>query len=475
MILQAGFEVSDALGKNLKGQALLVGGGLGPQNVKTPGCPTWSPEDSLDELEALCDSLDIKVKDRVWQQWRPHLGSRLPVGRGKQDEIRQQVRYDPDIGIVVFDMDLSFRSLMTLKGRIDPDDNAVLMDRTSLILRIFAKRARTQEAKLQVLLANQQYMLPRLQYYLTEGGGLESRGGSGGGQGLKGMGQTQIAQDKFVLRKQIAVTKRRIDDVRKHREMLRENQHELGLPIISLVGYTNAGKSSLLNRLCGSDEVTVKNRLFETLDPTRRRAKLLNGREVLIVDTVGFVQRLPEQLVAGFRATLEELSEATIVLHVVDASSLTAAEQVATVHATMARLDSFDKETPQLLVFNKIDRLEGGVAEELEQSLTFPWPGVVGHCQVSALTGVGLQALADAIEDTLLRHTSFGAEHMQLLIPYVNSSDYAKMRGPPPMVKIETEEHTADGYLVDVVATPDAARQLRRFQVPSGKNATLAA
>jgi len=289
------------------------------------------------------------------------------------------------------------------------------------------------------------------------------------------MGQTQIAQDKFMLRKQMAITRRRIDEVRKHRHMMREQQHELGMPIISLVGYTNAGKSSLLNRLCGSDEVVAKNRLFETLDPTRRRAKLLGGREALVVDTVGFVQRLPEQLVAGFRATLEELSEASIVLHVVDASSPTAAEQVGTVHATLARLRTFNKETPQLIVFNKIDRLEGGIAEELEQSLLFPWPGVVGHCQVSALTGVGLQALADAIEDTLERHTDFGAERLQVLIPYTESSFYAKVRGPPPMVKIDKEEHTAEGYLVDVVATPDAARQLRRFQVPSGQEAAALA
>jgi GTP-binding protein HflX len=277
-----------------------------------------------------------------------------------------------------------------------------------------------------------------------------------------------------MLRKQMSATRKRIDEVRKHRHMMRENQHELGLPIVSLVGYTNAGKSSLLNRFCGSDEVTAKNRLFETLDPTRRRAKLLSGREVLVVDTVGFVQRLPEQLVAGFRATLEELSEADLVLHVVDVSSPTAAEQVGTVQATLARLRTFNKETPQLLVFNKVDRLEGGIAEELEQSLMFPWPGVVGHCQVSALTGIGLQALADAVEDTLLRHTGFGAERLRLLIPYTCSSDYAKMRGPPPMVKIDKEEHTADGYLVDVVASADAARQLRRFQVPSGQNAALA-
>lgn len=468
-----GVETSDVLGKDLTGKAILIGWDPGPQDLK-PDEPPWSPQESLDELEVLCHSLDIEVKERVLQKWRPDRGKHLPIGRGKTDELRQQVKYDPEVGIVIFDKDLSFRSILTLKGRIAPEGEAVLLDRTSLILRIFAARARTMEARLQVTLASQQYMLPRLRYYLTEGGGLEARGGSGGrsgagGAALKGKGETQFNQDRSMLLKQMAGIRRKLDEVRKHRHHLRKGQRDLGMPVISLVGYTNAGKSSLLNRLCGSAEVVAKDRLFETLDPTHRRAKLETGREVMIVDTVGFIQRLPEQLVAGFRATLEELEDATLVLHVVDISSSTAAQQVGTVMQTLARLRNFDPDTPQLLVFNKIDKLEAGMSPELEQTLQFPWPGVVGHCQISARTGAGLVALAEAIEATLVEHTRFGGARLRLLIPYTQSSVYARIRGPPPMAKIDHEEHTAEGYLIDVVAPTDAARRLKKFEVPANQ------
>jgi len=466
-----GVEVSDALGKDLSGKAILVGWDPGRQRRKANE-PVWSPEESLDELEVLCKSLDIEVKERVLQKWRPELGREFPIGRGKQEELRQQVKYDDEIGLVVFDKDLSYKALLKLKGRIAPLGEAVLLDRTSLILRIFAARARTKEAKLQVTLASQQYMLPRLRYYLTEGAGLEARGGSASGRSgsagaaLRGKGETQLSQDKSMLVRQMAAVRKKIEEVRKHRSLLRKQQEERGMPVISLVGYTNAGKSSLLNRLCGTAEVTAKDRLFETLDPTRRRVKLDSGREAMVVDTVGFVQRLPQQLVAGFRATLEEIAEATIVLHVVDISSSTAAQQVSTVMQTLKALRDFDIKTPQLLVFNKIDKLEGGMSDELEQSLQFPWPGVVGHCQISALTGAGLVALAEAIESTLVEHTRFGAAKLRLLVPYTKSSEYARIRGPPPLAKIYHEEHTADGYLIDVVASTDAARRLRCFEVP---------
>jgi len=470
-----GVEVSDVLGKELMGKAILVGWDPGPQERK-PDEPPFSPEESLDELEVLCNSLNLEVKERVLQKWRPDRSRHLPLGRGKTEELRQQVKYDPEIGVVVFDKDLSYRSLLTLKGRIAPQNQAVLIDRTSLILRIFAARARTPEARLQVTLAEQKYMLPRLRYYLTEGGGLEARGGSGGrsgagGAALKGKGETQLSQDKSMLARQMAGIKRKLEEVRKQRGLMRQGQRDLGMPVVSLVGYTNAGKSSLLNRLCGASEVTAKDRLFETLDTTHRRVKLATGREVMLVDTVGFVQRLPEQLVAGFRATLEELEDATVVLHVVDISSSTAAQQVGTVMQTLARLKGFDTETPQLLVFNKIDKLEGGIAKELEQTLEFPWPGVVGHCQISALTGAGLSALSDAIEATLVERTRFGAKSLKLLIPYTESSLYAKVRGPPPMAKINHEEHTPEGYLIEVTADEAAARQLQRFEVAEPQTA----
>lgn len=466
-----GLEASDALGKKLAGKAVLIGYDPGKQDLK-PDEPPWSPEESLEELEVLCRSLDLEVKDRILQQWRKDRG-RLPIGRGKIEEVRRMVQDDEEIGVLIFDKDLDYKQMLTLKGRIDPEGNVIILDRTSLILRIFSARARTREAKLQVTLASQQYMLPRLRYFLTTGAGMEARGGSaagssqGGSAGaaLRGKGETQLNMDKSMLRRQMGSVRRQIEEVRSHRERLRQDQAETGLPIIALVGYTNAGKSTLLNRLCGNNETSAKDRLFETLDPTKRRVKFDSGREALLIDTVGFIQRLPEQLVAGFRATLEELAEATVLVHVVDISSSTVAQQVGTVMQTLKRIRGFDIKTPQLLVFNKIDKLPDGLAPELEQELNFPWPGVVGHCQISAISGIGLDALAEAVETALLEHTSFGAHRMKLLIPYTDSSVYAKLRGPPPMAKIEQEEHTAEGYLVDIIATSDAARQLARFEV----------
>jgi len=312
--------------------------------------------------------------------------------------------------------------------------------------------------------------MPMLRYYLTTGGGAEATGGSkvgqsGGMAALRGAGETQINKDKSVMKKKIADTKKKLEEVRKMRASLRQTQKKMGLPVIALVGYTNAGKSSLMNRLAGSNEVVTKDRLFETLDPTRRVVTLPGDRDVLLADTVGFLQRLPEQLVAGFRATLEELCDATIVLHVIDVSSRTVAQQLATVHQTLRDLEDFDEATPQLLVFNKVDKLEDGIPEELKQSLVFPWPGVVGHVQISALTGFGLNALAEAIEDSIVNHPDFG-NTVKLLIPYTEGSWYSKIRGPPAMAKIIHEETIADGWLLEVSATESHARQLERFRAP---------
>jgi len=462
-----GIELSDTLAKELRGKALLIGWDPGPQKLGPDEVP-WSAEESMDELEVLCKTLGIETKDRVLQRFQRSLKNKA-LGKGKIEEVKQKVKYDNEIGVVVFDRDLPPRELLSLTGRIAPDEDCIVMDRTSLILRIFAQRARTNEAKLQVTLASQQYMLPRLRYYLTEGGGLEAKGGGSGGSaaggGLKGMGESQLNKDRSMLKGNMAAIRKKIQDVRKKRGEDRARMLDMGMPVVGLVGYTNAGKSTLLNRLCGSDEVKAQDRLFETLDPTRRRIKLDTDREVFLIDTVGFIQRLPEQLVAGFSATLEEVSECDCLLHVLDISSSTAAAQVSTVMQTLSRLESYDVQTPQLLVFNKIDKLEDGIPPELDQSLRFPWPGVVGHCQISARTGDGMQALAEAVENMLVHHTDWGRNKMKLLIPYTDGKVYGKIRGPPPMVKVNSEEHTAEGYLLDVTASPDAARRLRPFEV----------
>eukprot|EP00930_Biecheleria_cincta_P015675 TRINITY_DN12995_c0_g1_i1.p1 TRINITY_DN12995_c0_g1~~TRINITY_DN12995_c0_g1_i1.p1 ORF type:complete len:527 (+),score=93.66 TRINITY_DN12995_c0_g1_i1:165-1745(+) len=469
-------EEFDALSKELTGKAILVGWDPGPKERKRSWSalgPPFSPEESLEELETLCKTLGLEVKDRVLQQWRPE-SSRLAIRPGKAEEIHNQVKSDSEIGVVVFDQDMTFRMMLMAQGKIAPHGECVILDRTSLILRIFAERARTREAKLQVQLASARYMLPRLRYYLTTGGGMEAQGGStgaagGAGQYLKGSGETQINMDRRLMLKKIGAVRMKLDEVRKSRSQLRERHAELGLPVVSLVGYTNAGKSTLMNALSETDQVTARDRLFETLDPTRRRVTLPGGRDVMLVDTVGFIQRLPEQLVAGFRATLEEVYETTMILHVVDISSETVVQQVASVLRTLAGLRGLDPNIPQLLVYNKIDKLEDGVPEALQQSLTYPRPGIVGHCQISALKGIGFPALAEAIEATLVEHTDFGSARMKLLIPYTESSEYGRLKRGEKSIRINAEECTNDGYLLEITASKDAARQLRRFEIASDK------
>ncbi|CAE7192714.1 hflX [Symbiodinium microadriaticum] len=271
--------------------------------------------------------------------------------------------------------------------------------------------------------------------------------------------------DKSLMKRKIAATTKALDEVRKVRAQQRERHFELGLPIVSLVGYTNAGKSTLMNALAQQVEVKAKDRLFETLDPTRRSVTLPGGRQIMLADTVGFIQRLPEQLVAGFRATLEEVVETTLILHVVDVSSPMAAQQIASVLKTLKRLRKFKPTTPQIMVYNKVDRLEGDQAEQLEQSLSYPDPGIVGHVQISALKGTGFTALSEAIEETLMKHTDFGAASMRLLIPYTDSAVYAKMKSGDSQVKINSEAHTSDGYLLQVTASTTAERMLKSFEV----------
>jgi len=220
-----------------------------------------------------------------------------------------------------------------------------------------------------------------------------------------------------------------------------------------------------MNRLCGSNEVTAQDRLFETLDPTRRRVTFESGRDAMLIDTVGFIQRLPSQLVAGFTATLEEVAEADCVLHIVDISSDTSDAQVTTVEKTLESLAEYDMNTPQLLVLNKCDKLEEGVAEELDQSLQFPWPGVVGHVMVSARTGEGMDALSAAIEDMLVNHTKFGAKRFRVLVPYEEAEVYTTLKGPPAVVKIVREDYADEGYLLEIVASEEWFRRLEEFEV----------
>jgi GTPase len=270
-----------------------------------------------------------------------------------------------------------------------------VLDRTALILDIFAQHAHTREGALQVELAQYEYRLPRLTRAWThlarQTGGAAARGGSGG-VGLRGPGETQLEVDRREIGRRIAHLKTEIEEVRKHRAQYRRRRIEEAVPVVALVGYTNAGKSTLLNALSGST-VYAADQLFATLDPTTRRVKLPGGREVLFTDTVGFIQKLPTALVAAFRATLEEIAEADLIVHVVDLTHQNVEEQVATVLQVLDELGAADR--PMVTALNKIDQLpEPAMAREATAEFTHA-------VAVSALTGEGLPELLASLEQVL--------------------------------------------------------------------------
>jgi GTP-binding protein HflX len=294
----------------------------------------------LDELELLAHTAGAEVVGRTVQR----LDSPNPatfIGKGKLDEVAAE-RQATDYTMVLFDDELSPSQQRNLEKAL----SVKVLDRTALIIDIFAKRAQTKEARLQVELAQSQYLLPRLAGQWSHLERLEGR------IGTRGPGETQLETDRRLVRDRITRLRRQIDEVRQQRSMHRRRRARQGVPVVSLVGYTNAGKSTLMRALSGAP-VFTENLLFATLDPVTRRISLPSGDTALLTDTVGFIQKLPTQLVAAFRATLEELSDADLLLHVVDITHPNAGEQFETVEATLRDLGLGDK--PRLVAFNKVD------------------------------------------------------------------------------------------------------------------------
>jgi GTP-binding protein HflX len=345
--------------------------------------PRWQAEDSLAELEQLALSAGARVVETILQE-RDRLDPRYLMGKGKALEIRQRCG---GVDLVILDEELSGsqqRNLEELLGKR-------VVDRTGLILDIFAQRAQTREGKLQVELAQLDYVLPRL------AGAWSHLERLGGGIGTRGPGETQLESDRRRIRTRMAKIRRDLEQVRRHRALLRRPRRKVPFPILALVGYTNAGKSSLLNALTHAG-VTVQNQLFATLDPTLRRLALPGNRVALLSDTVGFIRKLPHQLVAAFQATLEEIQEASVLLHVVDISHPNAQAQQSAVESVLGELGLADR--PTILVFNKIDRLG--------QS-PFPWRPGSGRVAVSAKTGAGLDELRQEIVSCLNGNGAAGA------------------------------------------------------------------
>jgi GTP-binding protein HflX len=342
----------------------------------------WTLDDSLEELANLASTADVEVLGKMKQRLeRP---SRTYLGSGKLKDLlglKEETGYD----VVIFDDELSPRQQKNLEDVLD----VKVIDRTALILDIFSKRAQTHEGKLQVELAQNEYLLPRLAGQWSH---LERLGG---GVGTRGPGEMQLETDRRLVERRIHHLTKELREVRKHRTLYRTNRKRTGIPVVALVGYTNAGKSTLLNTLSGA-EVLVADKLFATLDPTTRRLRLPNNETVLLTDTVGLIHKLPTTVVAAFRATLEELDEADLLLHVVDITHKNAAEQCQTVEDILADLGLEQK--PRLTLLNKIDILPaaGPNADELGQKLQIPAESML---LISASKGTGLEQLLQRMSE----------------------------------------------------------------------------
>ncbi len=378
-------------------QALVVGVSLtGPARRRgnTAEEAATDEQESLDELAVLAESAGAHVVDHVMQA-RVALDAATLVGSGKVAEIQTRVEAG-EIDTVIFDHELTPTQLRNLERRLQTK----VIDRTQLILDIFASRARTSEGQLQVELAQLNYLLPRLSGRGTQMSRL------GGGIGTRGPGETQLETDRRRIGKRIAKLKKDIERVRATRGVQRSQRQAVPLSTIGLVGYTNAGKSTLFNRLTGAG-VLADARMFATLDPTVRQIRLPSQRRVLLSDTVGFIKNLPTTLVDAFRATLEEVTAAALLLHVVDVTSATAAEQTTHVMKVLSEIGA--EKTPQVLVLNKADRLpETGGQQDLE-ALTHRLLGETARqnrtqaALISAKTGEGMTALLETIDKELMQ------------------------------------------------------------------------
>lgn len=394
--------------------------------VQLSGETEWEAEQSLNELEQLVETAGGEVVGREIQvRDKPHV--RTYIGPGKAEEIAQLARAE-GARLIVFDADLSPSQQRNLEDIIP---KAKIIDRTGIILDIFAQHAHSAEGKLQVELAQLNYLLPRLKGMWTH---LERQGV--GGVGLRGPGETQLETDKRIMRKRIQRLTKEIEDLKRTRSVQRSRRQKQGVYNVALVGYTNAGKSTLLNALTGAS-VLVEDKLFATLDSTTRKLNFdHHKREIVISDTVGFIKKLPHQLVAAFRSTLDEVRMADLLLHVVDSSHPQMESQITAVEDVLKELEVDDKR--QLLVFNKIDL----ISEPERSRLAKVYPDSI---QVSAQAKLGLDQLREAIEEQVRK----SSVRIHLLVPYSRGEVIQRLHSTGLVV---SENHNNEGtdIVVDV-------------------------
>ena len=385
---------------------------------------------SIDELEELSYTAGAQVAGKVIQR-RESLDPSTCVGSGRLEEIKEFCQAN-DVNLLIFDHELT----AVQQRNIERETDLAVIDRTTLILDIFAQRARSKEGKLQVELAQQKYLLPRLM-------GLgQSLSRLGGGIGTRGPGESKLESDRRHIRRRIQSLEEQLEEVGRHRELLRRRRKKDGVTTVAIVGYTNVGKSTLLNTLTDAG-VLAEDKLFATLDPTARALKLPDGRSVMLVDTVGLIRRLPHHLVEAFHSTLEEAVEADLILNVCDISSEETLAQIETTRQVLQELGAGDK--PVVTVLNKCDKLSQ-MPLVLEKGCVF----------ISAKTGFGLEKLLEAIEKALppthLR--------LKLMIPFDKAAIYSRLKDSSV---VYAEEYTPHGILVDALVDMKMLHEVEGF------------
>ncbi|AWW37194.1 GTPase HflX [Streptomyces cadmiisoli] len=396
-------------------------------------------ENSLAELAALAETAGALVLDGVTQR-RDKPDAATYIGSGKAEELRDIV-LESGADTVICDGELSPGQLIHLEDVV----KVKVIDRTALILDIFAQHAKSREGKAQVALAQMQYMLPRLRGW-GQSLSRQMGGGKGGGLATRGPGETKIETDRRRIREKMAKMRREIAEMKTGREIKRQERKRHKVPSVAIAGYTNAGKSSLLNRLTGAG-VLVENALFATLDPTVRRAETPSGRLYTLADTVGFVRHLPHHLVEAFRSTMEEVGEADLILHVVDGSHPVPEEQLAAVREVIRDVGATD--VPEIVVINKADAADPLVLQRLmrieKRSIA-----------VSARTGKGMAELLALIDDELPRPSV----EIEALVPYTHGKLVARAHGEGEVI---SEEHTPEGTLLKVRVHEELAAELTPY------------
>jgi len=389
-------------------------------------------EDSLSELALLSDTAGLEVVGELTQKL-DHPNVETYIGPGKVQELRALAE-ETLAEVVIFDDELSPRHQRELEKVLSK--NVRVLDRTALILDIFAQHAHTKEGMLQVELAQYEYLLPRLtrawSHLERQAGGGGGRAGSTGGVGLRGPGETQLEVDRRSIRTRIAHLKRELDKVEAHRMRYRAQRKRSRIPTVALVGYTNAGKSTLLNKLTKAD-VYVANQLFATLDPTTRRVELPANNTALFTDTVGFIQKLPTTLVEAFHATLEEIAEADLLLHIVDISHQNALNQFEAVQETLEEIDA--AHIPVITALNKVDRLK---SPETAREILKSFPKAVA---ISALNGTGIPDLLQLVQEEL--YESYAT--MDVRLPYQQGALISLFH---ELGQVERVEHERGGVVM---------------------------